>query len=196
MPVTRGIRWSQGTRTPARAPDRRHGGVRRAERERRGAPLATTSTRRSATSRSGSVVNDPPMRAAAIWADAGTRPPSRKGRLGRQPAQEGTQRRPATRVRLAALQAASCRAVRHQPAQTAPGGGHPVRQARRALRSHRPRRLDQHLAPLPGTIYLERYIWNTVPSPFLGLPTEAVQRPVRVKVTCVTPLGEEVASIW
>jgi hypothetical protein len=33
------------------------------------------------------------------------------------------------------------------------------------------------------------------PSP-LGLSTEAVQRPVRVNVTCVTPLGEDVASIW
>jgi hypothetical protein len=26
--------------------------------------------------------------------------------------------------------------------------------------------------------------------------TEAVQTPVRVNVTCVTPLGEEVASTW
>jgi hypothetical protein len=29
-----------------------------------------------------------------------------------------------------------------------------------------------------------------------GFSTEAVQTPGRVKVTCVTPLGEEVASIW
>ena len=28
-----------------------------------------------------------------------------------------------------------------------------------------------------------------------GFSTEAVQAPARVKVTCVTPLGEEVASI-
>ena len=42
-------------------------------------------------------------------------------------------------------------------------------------------------------------IQNTVPGPTrapLGLSTEAVQRPVRVNVTCVTPLGEEVASTW
>ena len=29
-----------------------------------------------------------------------------------------------------------------------------------------------------------------------GLSTEAVQGAVRVNVTCVTPLGEEVASTW
>ena len=28
------------------------------------------------------------------------------------------------------------------------------------------------------------------------LSTEAVQRVVRVNITCVTPLGEEVASTW
>jgi hypothetical protein len=30
----------------------------------------------------------------------------------------------------------------------------------------------------------------------LGFSTQAVQAPARVNVTCVTPLGEEVASIW
>ena len=33
-----------------------------------------------------------------------------------------------------------------------------------------------------------------VPRPRLGFSVEAVQTPARVKVTCVTPLGEEVAS--
>jgi transposase len=33
--------------------------------------------------------------------------------------------------------------VRHQPAQAAPGGGHPLRQARRALPGHRADRRDQ-----------------------------------------------------
>jgi hypothetical protein len=34
------------------------------------------------------------------------------------------------------------------------------------------------------------------PYPRPGLSTEAVQPPARVNVTCVTPLGEEVASTW
>jgi hypothetical protein len=45
---------------------------------------------------------------------------------------------------------------------------------------------------------LERHIEHG-PEPYprpLGLSTEAVQRPVRVNVTWVTPLGEEVASTW
>jgi hypothetical protein len=32
--------------------------------------------------------------------------------------------------------------------------------------------------------------------PFSRSLSQAVQAPVRVKVTCVTPLGEEVASTW
>jgi hypothetical protein len=39
----------------------------------------------------------------------------------------------------------------------------------------------------PGLLQLEPY-----PRP--GFSTEAVQLPARVNVTCVTPLGEEVAS--
>jgi hypothetical protein len=45
---------------------------------------------------------------------------------------------------------------------------------------------------------LERHIEHG-PEPYrrpLGSSTEAVQRPVWVNVTCVTPLGEEVASTW
>jgi hypothetical protein len=42
--------------------------------------------------------------------------------------------------------------------------------------------------------------WAAVPlashAPPRGLSTEAVQRAVRVNITCVTPLGEEVASTW
>jgi hypothetical protein len=45
----------------------------------------------------------------------------------------------------------------------------------------------------------EGWVWAAVPlapqGPS-GLSTEAVQRAVRVNVTCVTPLGEEVASTW
>ncbi len=42
--------------------------------------------------------------------------------------------------------AASCRGMRHQPAQTTPGDGHPLRQARRPLRSHRHHRRHQPMA--------------------------------------------------
>jgi hypothetical protein len=42
--------------------------------------------------------------------------------------------------------------------------------------------------------------WAAVPlaphAPVRVLSTEAVQRAVRVNITCVTPLGEEVASTW
>jgi hypothetical protein len=42
-------------------------------------------------------------------------------------------------------------------------------------------------------------VWAAVPlAPHAPrvMSTEAVQRAVRVNITCVTPLGEEVASTW
>jgi transposase len=64
-----------------------------------------------------------------------------------QPPQERILRRPAPAVRRDHLQGPPRRRMRHQPAQTVPRRGHPLRQARPALRSHRPHRRHQHLAP-------------------------------------------------
>jgi hypothetical protein len=47
---------------------------------------------------------------------------------------------------------------------------------------------------------LRKLVWAAVPlaphAPLGFLSAEAVQRAVRVNVTCVTPLGEEVACTW
>ena len=53
---------------------------------------------------------------------------------------------PATGLRPGSLPAAACGGVRHQPAQAASGGGHSVRQARRALPGHGAHRRDQRMA--------------------------------------------------
>jgi transposase len=70
---------------------------------------------------------------------------SDQGQPAGQPAQEGLGRRATADLRPGPLPAAACRRVRHQPAQTAPWLRHPLRQARRPLRGHRP---DQRHLPL------------------------------------------------
>ena len=77
------------------------------------------------------------------------------------PQEQGPRRRPPARLRPRTLQAAARGRVRHRPAQAQPRRGHPLRQARRPLRSHRPHRRDQRVAPPPlmkhalGLIYRE-----------------------------------------
>jgi hypothetical protein len=65
----------------------------------------------------------------------------------RQPAEEGSRRRTTPNLRTRDLQTTPRRRVRHQPPQTQPRRGHPLRQARRPLRSRRPHSSDQRLAP-------------------------------------------------
>ena len=62
---------------------------------------------------------------------------------------KGRRRWPPARLRPRDLQAAPRRRMRHQPAQAQPGRRHPLRQARRPLRSHRPHRRHQRVAPPP-----------------------------------------------
>ena len=83
---------------------------------------------------------------APCCAAAASAPPSREGRPGRPPAGQGPPGRPAAGLRRGGLQAAARGGVRGQPAQAAPGGGHPVRQARRPLPGHRAHRRDQRVA--------------------------------------------------
>jgi hypothetical protein len=61
-----------------------------------------------------------------------------QGGSGRELAQAGLHGRAIAGVRCRGLQAASGRGMRHQAAQTAPWRGDPVRQTRRAPRSHDP----------------------------------------------------------
>ena len=68
---------------------------------------------------------------------------------GRRPEEERQLRRPALGLRPGEVQAAARRGMRDQPAQAQPRSRHPLRQARRPLRGHPPRRLDQRMAPAP-----------------------------------------------
>ncbi|RGC65245.1 Transposase DDE domain protein [Micromonospora sp. MW-13] len=85
-------------------------------------------------------------------------------RPGRQPTQEGVERRSATCLRPHRLPAASGRRVRHQPAQTPPSRSHQIRQTRCALPGHTPRRGDQRVA-LTRTIETRP---RSSPSPVTG----------------------------
>ncbi|WP_407690783.1 transposase [Saccharothrix syringae] len=83
---------------------------------------------------------------APICATAGSRRPSTSPRPGRPPQGQRLRGWTATHHRQGDLQAAPCRRVRHQPAQAAPGGGHPLRQTRPPLPGHHRHRRHQHLA--------------------------------------------------
>src|SRR5690606_34948801 len=78
-----------------------------------------------------------------------------QGRPGHPPPQPRPSWWAATGVRPDRLPAAPRRGVWHQPTQTAPCRGHPLRQTRRTARSHRHHQHDQHLAPLPGTTLMK-----------------------------------------
>ena len=69
-----------------------------------------------------------------------------KGRPDPPPQEQGQGRRPPTSLRPRDLQAAPRCRVRDKPAQTQPRRRHPLRQARRPLRSHRPHRRHQRMA--------------------------------------------------
>jgi len=85
----------------------------------------------------------------------GIRVPAVSGaRSPRKPTRSATARtgaaaEAARRVRPRDLPAAPRGRVRHWPAQAQPGSGHPLRQARRPLRSDRAHRRDQRVAPPP-----------------------------------------------
>jgi hypothetical protein len=89
-----------------------------------------------------------PRPTAAICADAGSRPPSRK-RTTRPPT--GVRRDPTAAGHPGATRSFTSSVMPWSAASTSSNStglvATSVRQARRALRSHRPRRLDQHLAP-------------------------------------------------
>jgi hypothetical protein len=72
-----------------------------------------------------------------------------ENRPGPPPQGQGPGRRPPARLRPRRLHGPPCRGMRHQPAQTQPRRGHPPRQARRPLRSHRLHRRDQRMALTP-----------------------------------------------
>jgi transposase len=61
-----------------------------------------------------------------ICAGAGSRRASQQGRSGRPSPREGIQGRAATRLRPGVVPATPRSPVRHQPAQTTPGHGHPL----------------------------------------------------------------------
>jgi len=78
---------------------------------------------------------------------ASDRPSRLLSRPGPQPGEQGAVRRAPARLRPRAVQGPPRRWMRHQPAQAQPCRRHPVRQAGRPLRSHRPHRRDQRMAP-------------------------------------------------
>ena len=65
----------------------------------------------------------------------------------REPEEAGQLRRPPVRLRHGEVQAAARRGVRDQPAAAQPCRRHPLRQARRPLRGHPPRRRHRRVAP-------------------------------------------------
>ncbi|MFJ9924123.1 IS110 family transposase [Streptomyces rubiginosohelvolus] len=67
--------------------------------------------------------------------------------------------RAASGLRPRGLQGPARGRVRHQPAEAEPGGGHPVRQARGPLRSHRPHRRDQRMAVTCRTCRSRMSFW-------------------------------------
>ncbi|RFS45545.1 RiPP maturation radical SAM protein 1 [Micromonospora craniellae] len=73
------------------------------------------------------------------------------------------------------MPAASRRGVRHQPAQTAPCRGHPLRQTRSALRSHRHHQHDRQLAPAPRTALMTHDL-DRLPIPDYGDYFAALER--------------------
>lgn len=106
--------------------------------------------------------------------------------VGPRPSQEGVGGRSAADLRPEGLQAAPRCGVRHQPAQTPPRCGHSVRQACRALRSHRPHRRNQRMALTD---------FDKGPnSPALCL--ERCRRPALTRLACRRPQFERGITWW